>query len=103
MYDVSYYKVLHLPLHGPLPQHPASESPELTNVAKSIPLAGVYIADLPQVRAGWCIALQQWYDVDPKTGRSLKDWPDEWFKDSMKSKTAVKRSQRALIAHELEQ
>ena len=87
---------------SPIIPVPALENPESTNVAKSIPLAGVYIPDLPRRRGGWRIALQQWYDVDPKTGRSLKDWPDEWFKDSMKSKTAAKRSQRALIAHKFE-
>ncbi|KAF8798601.1 hypothetical protein BYT27DRAFT_7122783 [Phlegmacium glaucopus] len=67
---------------------------------KCIPLAGVCIPDLPRSRGSWRIALRQWYDVDPKTGRALKDWPDEWFKDSMRGKTAAKRSQRALIAHE---
>jgi hypothetical protein len=79
-----------------------SNDPGSTNGAKSIPLAGVCIPDLPRRRGGWRIALRQWYEIDPKTGRALKDWPDEWFKDSMRSKTAAKRSQRALIAHEYE-
>lgn len=81
---------------------PASENPESTNMAKLIPLAGIYIPDLPQCRGGWHIALQQWNDVNPKTGQALKDWPDEWFKDAMKSKTATKQSQWALIAHKFE-
>jgi hypothetical protein len=68
----------------------------------TIPLAGVCIPDLPRSRGGWHIALRQWYDIDPKTGYALKDWPDAWFKESMRAKTAAKRSQRALIAHEYE-
>ncbi|KAF8218864.1 hypothetical protein L208DRAFT_1346357 [Tricholoma matsutake] len=72
-------------------------------MAKLIPLAGIYIPDLPRHRGGWRVALQQWNDVDPKTGQALKDWPDEWFKDAMKSKTARKQSQWALIAHKFEQ
>jgi hypothetical protein len=68
----------------------------------SIPLAGVCIPDLPRSRGGWHIALRQWYNIDPKTGYALKHWPDAWFKDSMREKTAAKRSQRALIAHEYE-
>lgn len=47
---------------------PLDNNPRLTNAAKSIPLAGVCIPDLPQHRGGWHIALRQWYDVDPKTG-----------------------------------
>lgn len=74
-----------------------------TSTCKSIPLAGVCIPDLPRSRGGWCIALCQWYNIDPKTGCALKDWPDAWFKDLMRVKTAAKRSQRALIAHEYEQ
>jgi hypothetical protein len=72
------------------------------SLANTIPLAGVCIPDLPRSRGGWHIALRQWYDVDPKTGYALKDWPDSWFKESMRSKTTAKRSQRALIAHEYE-
>ena len=72
------------------------------SLANTIPLTGVCIPDLPRSRGGWHIALRQWYDVDPKTGYALKDWPDAWFKESMRAKTAAKRSQRALIAHEYE-
>jgi hypothetical protein len=72
------------------------------SLANTIPLAGVYIPDLPRSRGGWRIALRQWHDIDPKTGHALKDWPDTWYKDSMRAKTAAKRSQRALIAHEYE-
>ena len=77
-----------------------SNDPGSTNGGKSIPLAGICIPDLPCRRGGWHIALCQWYEVDPKTGCTLKDWPNEWFKDSIRSKTATKRSQQALIAHE---
>ena len=72
------------------------------SLADTIPLTGVCIPDLPRSRGGWHIALRQWYDVDPKTGYALKYWPEAWFKESMRSKTAAKRSQRALIAHEYE-
>ena len=72
------------------------------SLANTIPLTGVCIPDLPRSRGGWHIALRQWYDIDPKTGYALKDWPDAWFKESMRAKTAAKRSQRALIAHEYE-
>ena len=72
------------------------------SLANTIPLAGVCIPDLPRSRGGWHIALRQWYDINPKTGYALKDWPDAWFKGSMKAKTAAKRSQRALISHEYE-
>ena len=70
------------------------------SLANTIPLTGVCIPDLPRSRGGWHIALHQWYDIDAKTGFALKDWPDAWFKNSMRVKTAAKRSQRALIAHE---
>jgi hypothetical protein len=101
-------------------QIPPSDSPNLASGAKycpartevteqtavpsanTIPLAGVYIPDLPRSRGGWRIALRQWHDIDPKTGHALKDWPDTWFKDLMRAKTAAKRSQRALIACEYE-
>ena len=72
------------------------------SLTNTIPLAGVCIPDLPRSRGGWHIALRQWYDIDPKTGYALKDWPDAWFKESMREKTGAKRSQRALIAHEYE-
>jgi hypothetical protein len=72
------------------------------SLANTIPLTGVCIPDLPRSRGGWRIALRQWYNIDPKTGYALKDWPDSWFKESMRAKTAAKRSQRALIAHEYE-
>jgi hypothetical protein len=72
------------------------------SLANTILLAGVCIPDLPRSRGGWHIALRQWYDINPKTGYALKDWPDAWFKGSMKAKTAAKRSQRALISHEYE-
>ena len=72
------------------------------SLANTIPLAGVCIPDLPRSRGGWHIALRQWYDINPKTGYALKDWPDAWFKGSMNAKTAAKRSQRALISHEYE-
>ena len=72
------------------------------SLANTIPLTGVCIPDLPRSRGGWHIALHQWYNIDPKTGYALKDWPDAWFKESMRAKTAAKRSQRALIAHEYE-
>ncbi|KAF8229813.1 hypothetical protein L208DRAFT_1378762 [Tricholoma matsutake] len=58
--------------------------------------------DLPRGHGGWRIALHQWYNIDPKTRCMLKDWPDKWFKDSMRTKTAAKQSQRVLIAHEYE-
>ncbi|KAF8222063.1 hypothetical protein L208DRAFT_1525912 [Tricholoma matsutake] len=73
-----------------------------TSACKSIPLARVCIPDLPQSQSGWHIALRQWYNIDPKTGCALKDWPDAWFKESMRAKTAAKWSQWALIAHEYE-
>ncbi|KAF8231229.1 hypothetical protein L208DRAFT_1378225 [Tricholoma matsutake] len=63
--------------------------PGSTNTAQSIPLAGICIPDLPHGHGGWCIALHKWYDIDSKTGRMLKDWPDKWFKDSMRTKTAA--------------
>ena len=88
-------------------QTSTSPSPAVTEQtavshANTIPLTGVCIPDLPRSRGGWHIALRQWYNVDPKTGYALKDWPDAWFKESMREKTAAKRSQRALIAHEYE-
>ena len=60
------------------------------------------MASLPQSWGGWHITLHQWYNIDPKTGYALKDWLDAWFKESMRAKTAAKRSQQALIAHEYE-
>lgn len=81
---------------------PARTEQTAVSLANTIPLAGVCIPDLPRSRGGWHIALRQWYDIDPKTGYALKDWPDAWFKESMRAKTAAKRSQRALIAHEYE-
>jgi hypothetical protein len=45
---------------------------------------------------------EKYCNIDPKTGFALKDWPDAWFKELMRVKTAAKRSQRALIAHEYE-
>jgi hypothetical protein len=82
---------------------PAMTEQTAVSLAKTIPLTGVCIPNLPWSRGGWHIALRQWYNVDPKTGYALKDWPDIWFKESMRAKTAAKRSQRALIAHEYEQ
>jgi hypothetical protein len=79
-----------------------TEQTAAVSLANTIPLTGVCIPDLPRSRGGWHIALRQWYKIDPKTGYALKDWPDAWFKESMRSKTAAKRSQRALIAHEYE-
>jgi hypothetical protein len=81
---------------------PARTEQTAVSLANTIPLAGVCIPDLPRSRGGWHIALRQWYDIDPKTGYALKDWPDTWFKELMRAKTAAKRSQRALIAHEYE-
>jgi hypothetical protein len=81
---------------------PAMTEQTAVPLANTIPLTGVCIPDLPRSRGGWHIALHQWYNIDPKTGHALKDWPDAWFKDSMRGKTAAKRSQRALIAHEYE-
>ena len=80
---------------------PATEQ-TVAPLANNIPLAGVCIPDLPRGRGGWHVALRQWYDIDPKTGYALKNWPDAWFKESMRAKMAAKRSQRALIAHEYE-
>ena len=79
-----------------------TEQTAAVSLANTIPLTGVCIPDLPRSRGGWRIALRQWNKIDPKTGYALKDWPDAWFKESMRSKTAAKRSQRALIAHEYE-
>ena len=79
---------------------PAMTEPTAVLLANTIPLTGVCIPDLPRSRGGWHIALCQWYNIDPKTGYALKDWPEAWFKDSMRAKTAAKRSQRALITHE---
>ena len=83
-------------------QCPAMTEQTAVSLANTIPLTGVCIPDLPRSRGGWHIALHQWYNIDPKTGYALKDWPDAWFKESMRAKTAAKRSQRALIAHEYE-
>ena len=81
---------------------PARTEQTAVTVANTILLTKVCIPDLPWSRGGWQIALRQWYDINPKTGYALKDWPDAWFKESMRAKTAAKRSQRALIAHEYE-
>jgi hypothetical protein len=81
---------------------PAMTEQTAVSLLNTIPLTGVCIPDLPRSRGGWHIALRQWYNIDPKTGYALKDWPDAWFKESMRVKTAAKRSQRALIAHEYE-
>jgi hypothetical protein len=81
---------------------PATTEQSVVSLANTITLTGVCIPDLPRSRGSWRIALRQWYNVDPKTGYALKDWPDARFKESMRAKTAAKRSQRALIAHEYE-
>ncbi|KAF8228320.1 hypothetical protein L208DRAFT_1488670 [Tricholoma matsutake] len=73
------------------------------SACKSIPLAGVCIPDLPWSQGGWHITLRQWYNIDPKTGCALKDWPDAWFKESMRAKMAAKQSQQALIAYKYKQ
>lgn len=95
--------ISHSPASGAIccPSQATTEQ-TVVSLANTIPLTGVCIPDLPRSRGGWLIALHQWYNIDPKTGYALKDWPDAWFKESMRGKTAAKRSQRALIAHEYE-
>ena len=60
----------------------------------------VNIPDLPRSKGTWEQAIAQWFEIDPKMGIALKDWPEEWYTGPMRSKTGSKRSHRALVAEE---
>ena len=68
--------------------------------ATNLPMMDINISDLPCSKGTWEQAIAQWFESDPKTGIALKDWPEEWYKGPMQSKTGSKRSHRALIAEE---
>ena len=68
--------------------------------ATNLPLMDINIPDLPRSKGTWEQAIAQWFEIDPRTGVALKDWPEEWYKGSMRRKTGSKRSHRALVAEE---
>ena len=68
--------------------------------ATNLPTMDVNIPDLPRSKGTWELAVAQWFEIDPKTGLALKDWPEKWYTGLMRSKTGSKRSHHALVAEE---
>jgi hypothetical protein len=80
---------------------PVTDSTSTTvTEATNLPIMDVNIPDLPRSKGTWERAIAQWFEIDPKTGIALKDWPEEWYTGPMRSKTGSKRSHRALVAEE---
>lgn len=71
-----------------------------TRAPQAIPILGLRIPNLPQGPEAWRVAVKQWHEVDETTGKSLKEWPTEWFTGAMRSVFAVKRTARQIIAVE---
>ncbi|KAL6304303.1 hypothetical protein BKA93DRAFT_817719 [Sparassis latifolia] len=67
-------------------------------------LRGVCIPDLPRPSRGsaWREAVKQWEEVDPTTGYTLKDWPQEWYTGVNRVSFAQKRTDRRMVALEYE-
>jgi hypothetical protein len=80
---------------------PVTDSTTVTvTEAANLPIMDVNIPDLPRSKGTWERAIAQWFEIDPKTGIALKDWPERWYTGPMRSKTGSKRSHRALVAEE---
>ncbi|KAF8067580.1 hypothetical protein FPV67DRAFT_1561929 [Lyophyllum atratum] len=63
------------------------------------PLSGVLIPNLKAGHGVWKRAIKQWEDGDDEIGlKALKDWPKEWYTDSMRLVTGSKRRERELVA-----
>ncbi|TFK45241.1 hypothetical protein OE88DRAFT_1740467 [Heliocybe sulcata] len=59
------------------------------------------IPDLPRRSpVAWKLAVKQWEEPDPVTGKALKDWDESWFKGKMREVTQQKRTTQCLIAEE---
>jgi hypothetical protein len=85
---------------------PAMDVDSLTTVDKKnqsarLPIAGVYIPDLPRGKGSWKTAVVQWEQGDLEKGvMALKDWPKEYYTGVMKDKVSTKWRNRRLIAEE---
>ena len=67
-----------------------------------VPAPGRLIPNLPRGPDAWLKAVNQWEQADPAVPGSLalKDWPELWYTGPQRSKFAMKRTQRKLIATE---
>ncbi|RDB24467.1 hypothetical protein Hypma_008539 [Hypsizygus marmoreus] len=66
--------------------------------ASRIPLAAIaVIPDLDRGhKGGWRQAVFQWENVDPQTGKALKDWPWEWYQDEMRMMSPKRRTRKVV-------
>lgn len=72
-----------------------------TSQSGGLPIAGVFIPNLPRKKGSWKEAITQWERGDPDKGiMALKDWPKELYTGVMKDKVGAKRHNRKLIAEE---
>ncbi|KAF8904708.1 hypothetical protein CPB84DRAFT_1677144 [Gymnopilus junonius] len=60
----------------------------------------VSITPLGRAVGAWRRAIKQWEEVDPVTGKALKDWPPEWYNGEQRLKVASSRRQREVIFEE---
>ena len=59
-----------------------------------------HIPNLPQGKDAWHMAVAQWEEIDLSTGKSLKDWPMEWYTGKMRPVYAAKWMTCQIIADE---
>jgi len=86
-----------------IPLPPVSRQTEPHHAAQAsqaMPIPGLRIPNLPQGKDAWRMAVAQWEEIDPSTGKSLKDWPTEWYTGTMRPVYAAKRTARQIIADE---
>ncbi|PPQ82236.1 hypothetical protein CVT26_009348 [Gymnopilus dilepis] len=80
-----------------------SQDAALPKPARAMPLLPkVCIPLLGRASGAWRRAIRQWEEVDPATGKALKDWPPDWYRDEQRLKVGSARSQRQVIYEEFE-